>query len=71
MKKPFYQFVMKYRPKGSQKNYQEFAQQLFVDGEFPKQSTSYHEISAYLEENSPSLDAISIFDEMWELYEME
>ncbi|WLR52925.1 YozE family protein [Bacillus tianshenii] len=71
MRKTFYQYVMTFRPPGSPNSYREFANNIYKDGAFPKHSTSYHEISQYLETNSPALDAISVFDELWERYEIE
>lgn len=71
MNKTFYQYVMTYRSKGSDPSYRDFAEHLYHDGGFPKHSTSYDEISQYLETNSPTLDAIAVFDELWRVYEVE
>lgn len=40
----------------------------FSDHNFPKQSKNYDEISNYLEWNSPFPTALTVFDELWEIY---
>ena len=41
---------------------------LFNDIQFPKHSSSYEEISNYLELNVDYLPSMDIFDEAWEKY---
>ncbi|HGF7855059.1 TPA: YozE family protein [Enterococcus hirae] len=45
-----------------------FATEAGKDIQFPKHSTSYEEISDYLELNVDYLSSMDIFDEVWEKY---
>lgn len=69
--KTFYQFVLNYRGKMTVDDESRLAEWIFHAHDFPKQSTSYNEISNYLEFNSPFVNALSVFDELWEKYEIE
>lgn len=69
--KTFYEFILTYRGKLSADDKCKLADWVFQDHDFPKQSTNYSEISDYLEWNSPFVNALSIFDELWEIYELE
>ncbi|MUV39828.1 UPF0346 protein [Lentibacillus sp. JNUCC-1] len=65
----FYQFMMTYRGKKPPDDAARLADWMFFDHDFPKHSTAYDEISAYLEWNSPFATALSLFDELWVVYE--
>ncbi|MCP8616093.1 YozE family protein [Salirhabdus salicampi] len=67
----FYHFMMRYR--GSHKNSEErrLADWMFEDHDFPKQSSSYDEVSRYFEWNSPFSGALRVFDHLWDVYERE
>ena len=64
----FYQFLLTYRGKLKPDNKTKLAEWAFSDHGFPKHSTSYDEISNYLEWNSPFTNALEVFDELWEIY---
>lgn len=68
----FYQFMMTFRDgniKHDEKS--KLANWMFSDHNFPKHSTDYEEISRYLETYSPFLNALSVFDEVWDQYELK
>ncbi|WP_163969806.1 YozE family protein [Oceanobacillus halotolerans] len=67
----FYHYVMTYRGKKNPDEKSKLADWIFHDHNFPKHSTSYHEISDYLEWNSPFPSALMIFDEIWNHYSSE
>lgn len=67
--KSFYHYMMRYRANKQLNNERKLAEWMFHDHEFPKQTTDYHEISEYLEWNTPFTEAIVTFDEMWEEYQ--
>ncbi len=67
--KPFYRFLMSYRDDEEGTEYALFAEHVYQDHTFPKQSTSYHELSSYLEMNGEYLLDMSLFDEVWRFYE--
>ncbi len=67
----FYHFMMTFRGKLVPDDKSRLADWMFEDSNFPKQSYSYDEISRYLEWNIPFSSALSIFDELWEQYQME
>lgn len=68
MAKTFYHFLIRYRQPKPVDDLTRFANEVYLDHGFPKQSTDYHEISSYLELNGDYLSSMSIFDEAWELY---
>ncbi|SDY80980.1 YozE family protein [Bacillus sp. 166amftsu] len=70
MKKSFYHYMMKHRASLIKNEISDFAEAMYDDISFPKQSEDYDEISSYLE-LSGLLDSMSIFDEAWELYIQE
>lgn len=43
----------------------------YEDHSFPKASTDYHELCAYLELNGDYLSSMTTFDEAFEQYEVE
>lgn len=64
----FYQFLLTYRGKLKPDDKGKLADWVFLDHNFPKHAVSYHEISDYLEWNSPFTNALIVFDELWEIY---
>lgn len=64
----FYHFILTYRGKKQPTEQSRLADCVFYDASFPKQSTDYHEISDYLEWNSPFTNALQVFDEIWDEY---
>ncbi|HEY4602462.1 MAG TPA: YozE family protein [Cerasibacillus sp.] len=64
----FYQFVITYRGKLEDDDESLLAEWIFQDHLFPKYSTSYNEISHYLEMNSPFIHALAVFDTLWDVY---
>lgn len=68
MVKSFYQFLLTFRQPKNIDDITKFANDAFLDHTFPKHSSDYHEISAYLEMNGHYLDSMRIFDDAWEQY---
>jgi uncharacterized protein YozE (UPF0346 family) len=66
--KSFYHFLMKYRQPKISDDITAFANNAYEDHSFPKHSSSYHEISNYLEMNGHYIDSMSVFDKAWDLY---
>lgn len=64
----FYHYMMTHRGKRKADDKSRLADWIFHDHDFPKQSTDYNEISNYLEWNSPFPHALSVYDELWDLY---
>ncbi|MFD1040040.1 YozE family protein [Virgibacillus byunsanensis] len=67
----FYHHMMTYRGKKQPDDKSKLADWIFEDHNFPKYSKSYHEVSEYLEWNSPFPNALSVFDEVWDLYKIK
>ncbi|HLS35763.1 MAG TPA: YozE family protein [Bacillota bacterium] len=67
--KTFYEFMLTFRGKVIADEQSKLAEWVFHDHSFPKHSTDYDEISDYLEWNSPFVNALNVFDELWEVYE--
>jgi uncharacterized protein YozE (UPF0346 family) len=70
MKKSFYHFLMKYRGDRN-REIAALANEVYMAHDFPKQSNNYNEISTYLELHSLSMDSLSLFDELWEIYQLD
>ncbi|MEZ7791675.1 YozE family protein [Niallia circulans] len=68
MTKSFYHFLMKFRHPEPSDQISEFANEAYLDHDFPKNSFDYDEISDYLELNGHYLPSMRIFDEAWEKY---
>lgn len=68
MAKTFYHFLLRYRNPGGKDTLALFANHVYHDHSFPKDSEDYDEISRYLELNGDYLPSMSVFDEAWELY---
>jgi len=69
--KTFYQYVMTYRGKLTEDDETRLAEWIFSDHNFPKHTYNYDEISRYLECNSPFLNALNVFDNLWAKYERD
>ncbi|CQR46641.1 hypothetical protein BN1058_00910 [Paraliobacillus sp. PM-2] len=65
----FYQYMMRHRGAKHVTNESKLAEWMFRDHNFPKHSTSYDEISSYLEWNIPFTEALQVFDQLWEQYQ--
>lgn len=65
----FYKFLLTYRGKVTTDDESKLADWAFHDHDFPKFANSYDEISNYLEWNSPFINALATFDQLWEKYE--
>lgn len=63
--------MMTFRGKVHPDEESQLADWMFKDHNFPKQSTSYDEISRYLEWNIPFQHALRTFDDLWNRYELD
>ncbi|UPM56155.1 YozE family protein [Gottfriedia acidiceleris] len=68
MRKSFYHYMMKHRNYKIPNEIGKLADHLFNDHSFPKHSSSYDEISSYLEFDGTFHQSMSVFDEAWNLY---
>ncbi|OQO67848.1 hypothetical protein BH747_13530 [Enterococcus villorum] len=68
MNRSFYHYLMTLRGGKLEDPLSAFATEAGKDIQFPKHSTSYEEISDYLELNVDYLSSMDIFDEVWEKY---
>jgi len=68
MEQSFYHFMMSFRDKTPPDEESRLADWMFHDIGFPKHAKDYHEISNYLEMNSPFEGALSVFDELYDSY---
>jgi len=66
--KSFYHYLQTFRQPKNIDELSKFANDAFLDHSFPKHSTDYDEISAYLEMNGHYLESMTIFDSAWERY---
>lgn len=65
----FYKYVLTFRggPKTDLKS--QFAEAMYYDLSFPKQSSDFHELSRYIEELAHQDMSALLFDDLWTLYE--
>lgn len=68
LKKSFYQYVLSYRGGDWSDSKARFAEAMFEDVAFPKNSTSFDELSAYIEMQADPYMTTSTFDELWDMY---
>jgi len=68
--KSFYHYMMKFRLNPKNDVIGQLARFVYEDHSFPKMADDYNEISSYLELNGDYTMSMSVFDEAWELYEM-
>ncbi|MFC7687158.1 YozE family protein [Ureibacillus sp. GCM10028918] len=65
----FYLFILSYRGGDSNDSKSLFAEGAFQDHSFPKASTSFEELSSYIETLADEHMTTHVFDELWELYQ--
>ncbi|MEG0288007.1 MAG: YozE family protein [Carnobacterium sp.] len=68
MRRPFYHYLMTIRDPHKKDAITLFANAVYLDDGFPKQSEDYQEISHYLELNGDYLAEMTTFDLAWERY---
>lgn len=68
MEKSFYEFVLTFRGGQTNDAKTRFAETAFLDHSFPKSSTSFDEISSYIETIADEDMTTQTFDELWDLY---
>ncbi|MGX4645014.1 MULTISPECIES: YozE family protein [Holzapfeliella] len=68
MRQSFYQYLMTQRHPGSHDPIAQFAQNAFLDHDFPKLSEDYDELSDYLELSGDYVLEMSVFDEAFQNY---
>ncbi|TXL67811.1 YozE family protein [Cerasibacillus terrae] len=67
----FYQFILTYRGKLQPDDESRLADWVFHEHDFPKHAVTYNEISEYIEQFSPFVNAVHVFDELWQVYKEE
>lgn len=65
----FYQYLLTFRRSNDNNEIALLAEHVFFDHSFPKHSRDYHELSSYLEMNVDYILNMSIFDDIWQMYE--
>lgn len=68
MRHSFYQHVLTYRGGGKMDALSDFAEAMFLDHTFPKQSEDFDELSRYIEEAAHEEMTAVRFDELWVVY---
>jgi len=68
MRRSFYQYVKTLRDPYKKDDITLFANAVDHDGTFPKHSSSYDELSGYLEMNGDYVVSMDVFDEVFQLY---
>ncbi|MFJ6210234.1 YozE family protein [Lysinibacillus sp. NPDC092081] len=68
MKKSFYLYVLTFRGGDWSDSKVRFAEGMFHEHNFPKQSTDFDELSSYVESYATDNLKIEVFDELWALY---
>ncbi len=71
MNKSFYHFVLTYRGGSWSDQKSRFAESAFNDHGFPKTSTSFEELSSYIETQADDILTTSAFDELWDIYRLK
>ncbi|WP_082235985.1 YozE family protein [Halobacillus massiliensis] len=66
----FYHYMMRYRGNKQPDEEKQLADWMFEDHDFPKQATTYDEVSRYLEWNIPFPNALAVFDRLFEDYQI-
>ncbi len=69
MIRTFYEYVMTYRGEQQRSEEGTFAEAAFRDPSFPKQSTSFEELSRYVEETEIEGLEAAVFDDLYQKYE--
>ncbi|MDF2536116.1 MAG: hypothetical protein K0R18_2278 [Bacillales bacterium] len=65
----FYQYLLTFRQSNKDNEIAMLAEHVFLDHSFPKRSKNYHELSSYLEMNTDYMLNMTLFDEVWLMYE--
>jgi len=68
MKKSFYLYVLTFRGGDWSDARVRFAEEVFNEHNFPKQSMDFNELSSYIESYATDNLKIEVFDELWSLY---
>jgi uncharacterized protein YozE (UPF0346 family) len=68
MKKSFYLYVLTFRGGDWSDPKVRFAEEMFNEHNFPKQSTDFDELSTYIESFATDNLTTGMFDELWSLY---
>ncbi|MEB2282811.1 YozE family protein [Lysinibacillus xylanilyticus] len=68
MKKSFYLYVLTFRGGDWSDPKVRFAEEMFHEHNFPKQSSEFDELSSYIESYATDNLKIEVFDELWPLY---
>lgn len=68
MRRSYYHYLMTLRNPNSVEGVANLANCIGEDLSFPKQSSSYDEISTYLETHQDYVGSLDVFDKSWELY---
>ncbi|HWL24040.1 MAG TPA: YozE family protein [Ureibacillus sp.] len=71
MNKSFYHFVLTFRGGDWSDQKSRFAESAFFDHGFPKTSTSFEEISSYIETKADEALSTAAFDELWDIYRLK
>ncbi|MEK5231989.1 YozE family protein [Lysinibacillus sp. FSL K6-0232] len=69
MKKSFYLYVLAFRGGDWSDPKVRFAEEMFHEHNFPKQSTDFNELSSYIESYATENLTTEAFDALWALYE--
>lgn len=69
LNKSFYHYVLTFRGGEWSDEKVRFAESMFLDHGFPKNSDNFEELSGYIEFQSDEYLTIGAFDVLWELYE--
>lgn len=70
MNHTFYKYVLTFRGGPHSDKKAQFAEAMFYDLTFPKQSSDFHEISRYIEELAHQDMSATVFDDLWTLFEL-
>ncbi|WP_107950778.1 YozE family protein [Lysinibacillus parviboronicapiens] len=68
MKKSFYLYVLTFRGGDWSDRKARFAEEMFHEHNFPKQSADFDELSTYIETYATDNLTTEVFDELWDLY---
>ncbi len=68
MKKSFYLYVLTFRGGDWSDSKVRFAEEMFHEHNFPKQSADFDELSTYIESFATDNLTTVTFDELWALY---
>ncbi|HWK23305.1 MAG TPA: YozE family protein [Ureibacillus sp.] len=69
MRQSFYLYILSYRGGDHNDSKARFAEAAFQDHSFPKTSTSFEELSRYIEMIADDNMSTQTFDELWDSYQ--